>query len=175
MAYKNPNISDTTQKPILVKGTGTPFVSLFDGNMQPIKNPTTQIYLGAYITSFQMIFQERSKEEDLGNQAKFVFETGDPNAIDLPQLQKDAIINFQYGYLYPNSSLVCGPLLSTSIHQVDAIFDATGIHITIIGKEMGLNVRGLSPFKGANGSFMDFLDKGFDMGIPIIIKKFSAQ
>lgn len=174
MPYKTPPLSSTTQNPILVKGTGTPFVSLFDSNMLPIKNPSTGIYLGAYITSFKMVFQERSGEEDLGNHVEFVFETGDPNALDMPVLQKDSVINFQYGYLYPNKSAVCGPLLSTCIYRVNVTFDYTGTHITIIGTETGLKLRFVGPFRGNGKTFKEFLDGGCDIDMPIIIKKFDV-
>lgn len=169
----NPPVSDTTQNPILVKGVGTPFVSLFDNDMKPIINPSTGIYLGAYISSFKMVFQERSNEEDLGNHVEFVFETGDPSAVDLPTIQKDSVINFQYGYIYPNASAVCGPLISTVVYGLSLVLDTTGTHITITGTEVGLKLRFIGPFRGNGKSFKEFLDEGCGINMPIVIKKFS--
>lgn len=172
MSY-DPKISDTTESPILMKGTGTPFVSLFDQAFNPIMNPYTGIYLGAYITDFRMIFQERSTEDDLGNQVKFQFDTGDPSAADLDVLQVGSLIYFQYGYIYPNGAYVCGPLLGTKIHQIDPRFDATGVHLSITGIEVGLDLRALTPFTSAQGDLKEFLDNGCGINIPIVIKHFS--
>ena len=165
--------SDTIDNPVLIDGTATPYISLFDEYLTPILNPLTGIYLGVYVSSFTFTYQENTDSDDIGNHVTFHIDSGNPDCIDIPELQKDSLINFQYGYIYPDGSFLCGPLLSTSIYQIHAVFDEKGTHLTIIGREIGLKLRGMEPFKGFEGrSLQDYLDEGCGVDLPIIIKKF---
>ena len=47
--------------PILYKGTGTPYLAIFDNQGIPVMNPLTGIPLGAYISSWSYVYDEEKE------------------------------------------------------------------------------------------------------------------
>ncbi len=63
--------------PILYKGTGTPYLAIFDNQGIPVMNPLTGIPLGAYISSWSYVYDEEKE-----NLATITIDTGNPDTVD---------------------------------------------------------------------------------------------
>lgn len=99
MATKKPNQS------ILYNGTATPYMALFDSGGMPIMNVITGIPLGAYISNWSYKYDEEKE-----NLATITFDTGDPDTVDIPELQEGSIIYLQWGYIYPDGQFISSPI-----------------------------------------------------------------
>ena len=77
--------------PILYKGTGTPYLAIFDNQGIPVMNPLTGIPLGAYISSWSYVYDEENEyyvcEVDLDEDDMVRFLKGDVRAC--PYYQSD--------------------------------------------------------------------------------------
>ena len=77
-------------QPILYNGTAMPYLALFDSLGMPVMNTVTGIPLGAYISKFTYMYDEEKE-----NLATLVFDTGDPDTVDIPELQEGSVIFLQ--------------------------------------------------------------------------------
>lgn len=154
----------------LYEGTGTPYVALFDVAGEPIMNPITGIALGAYMSNFQ--FKSGDEEDDA---CVLTIDTGDPNTADIEGIQEGSIINVQWGYIYPDGSSKSSIVHVVEIKQLESVFDDSGTHITIHGKDSISNLRNSLPFKPSGDdkyTMKEFMDDGFGSNVGIIIQMF---
>lgn len=156
---------------VLLEGTATPYLAIFSSDGTPVKNPLTGVPLGAYISSFTFKYDE--KEENL---ATLVIETGNPDTVDIQELQEGNIIFLQWGYWYPNGKVMSSPVRVIKIRDLESEFNDTGTHITLKCIDANGDLRYRPPFTytGPDGvKFSDYLDSGMDSGdIGIIIERF---
>lgn len=162
------NIKNTR---ILKDGTATPYLALFDSEGIPIKNNLTGMPLGAYLTSFTFMFDEET--EDL---ATLVFDTGDPNTVDIDALQKNNNVFVQWGYIYSDGTANCSPVRCIEIRDLECKFDDLGTHVTLKCID-GVNILRkeppVKPTDNGRDGMSDYLIKGCNNDIGVIIEKFS--
>ena len=155
---------------VLKEGTATPYLAIFDSDGIPVKNTLTGMPLGAYLTNFTFMFDE--EKEDL---ATLVFDTGDPNTLDLKALQEGSNIFVQWGYIYHDGTAYCSPVRSIEIRDVEAKFDDLGTHVTLKCIDGVNRLRKMPPVKptdNGHDGMSDYLIKGCDIDLGIIIEKF---
>lgn len=166
------------EPPTLEYGTGTPYLAIFNDSLQPIVNPLTGINLGAYIESFQYVFQEgekRSRGQDSpGNEATLVFRSGNPDSLDIPELQKNSPIYLQFGYIFSNGRALCSNVIFTVIREISATLNQEGVSITLKTKDTVSALRYLPPFSPIrdDDNLLNYLANGCDANVGVLIKKF---
>lgn len=111
---------------ILVEGTGTPYIAIFDGSSNPIIDPSNQLPIGTFIDNF--IYEYAEEKEDTGS---FVITTDNPDICDLPQLQYEEILWLQWGYILPDSTVVCGKPRRVMITDISVSFKNNGVTLEI--------------------------------------------
>lgn len=167
---KAPKKSAEPSPSVLYEGTGTPYIALFSEDGDPIMNPLTGIPLGAYMTSF--IVKMGEGEEDVGS---IVLDTGDPDTVDIEEIQENKKLYVQWGYLYPNGQSFSSKVHSLEIKQRDVTFDDQGTHVTLSVKDAVSNLRQDVPYRASgddNQTFVDFLDNGLGQNRSVIIEMF---
>lgn len=90
--------------PILYKGTGTPYLAIFDNQGIPVMNPLTGIPLGAYISSWSYVYDEEKE-----NLATITIDTGNPDTVDVEALQENRDIFLQWGYIFSDGYICIKP------------------------------------------------------------------
>lgn len=168
----NTDITDKKESSpsILVEGTGTPYIALFSEEGDPVLNTLTGIPLGAYMTSFVVKLGEG--EEDVGS---IVLDTGDPDTVDIEEIQEGKTLNVQWGYIYPNGSSLSSKVHSLEIKQRDVVFDDQGTHVNLSVKDAVSNLRQDVPYRATGDdsqSILDFLDNGLGQDRSVIIEMF---
>lgn len=157
-------------------GTATPYLAIFNGEGYPVMNPITGIPLGAYISSFAYKYDEEKE-----NQAMLTFDTGNPDTVDIKELQEGKTIYLQWGYVFPDRSSLSGPIKSIKIKDFNCTFDSTGTHATIVCIDGVVALRHLPPHRPSAedddddgiSSMVDFLDHGCNHNIGIVIEYFN--
>jgi hypothetical protein len=157
-------------------GTAQPYLALFDSGGIPVINPITGIPLGEYIESFSFKY-----DEEKANQASITFSTGNPDIVDIEALKEGKTVLLQWGYIYANGNHISGPVRPIKVKDFNAIFDSKGTKCTIIFVDSVIEMRSLPPHKPSAedddkdgiSSMVNFLDRGCDHDLGIIIEKFS--
>ena len=157
-------------------GTATPYLAIFNEEGSPVMNTITGIPLGAYISSFTYKYDEEKE-----NQAMLTFDTGNPDTVDIKELQEGKTIYLQWGYVFPDGSFLSGPIKSIKVKDFNCTFDSTGTHATIVCIDGVVALRHLPPHRPSAedddndgiSSMVDFLDHGCNHNVGIIIEKFS--
>lgn len=155
---------------VLYEGTGTPYIALFSEDGDPILNSITGIPLGAYMTSF--IVKLGEGEEDVGS---IVLDTGNPDTVDIEEIQENKKLYVQWGYIYPNGQSLSSKVHALEIKQRDVTFDDQGTHVTLSVKDAVSNLRQDVPYRASGDegqTFVDFLDNGLGQNRSVIIEMF---
>lgn len=164
-------LNELKQEPSnLRNGTATPYIALFDQAGSPIINPLTGISLGAYVSKFNFVSGDQ-KEDNLN----IIVDTGDPDTVDIPEIQEGKTLLVQWGYIYSDGSSHSSTVHSVEIKQIDVTFDDQGTHITIIAKDKVSDLRLSAPYRpiGEEGyTLKTFLDEGMGLNMGIIIELF---
>ena len=170
--------SSNNNQPMSQYGTATPYLAIFNSEGKPVMNTITGIPLGAYITNFMYKYDEEKE-----NQASLTFDTGNPDAVDIKELQEDKTIYLQWGYVFPDGEFIASPIKSIKVKDFNCTFDSTGTHVTILCVDGVVALRHLPPHRPSAedddddgvSSMVDFLDRGCDHGVGIIIEKFNYK
>lgn len=166
---KNKNIPKPDPH-VLMYGTATPYVALFDGGQIPIINPLTNIYLGAYISKFDYKFDEEHE-----NIATLVLDTGNPDSADIESIQEGQTIYIQWGYIYPDGSYKSSKVHAMVVKELDLKFHDRGTTLTIKCKDGVSSLREDIPYKSDGTdtyTMKSFMDDGFGQNRGIIIQMF---
>ena len=164
-------MADKLLTPILPQGIGQPYLSLFDAEGNPIKNTLTGIPLGAYITSWNFVYDEEKE-----NTSTITIETGNPDTVDISELQENSTIYLQWGYIYPDGQFVSSPVRAIKVRDFNCNFDAEGTHITLICID---GVSALRYFPPHNFSDLEsyklstLLDQGYYNALGIVIEEYT--
>lgn len=165
--------------PTLYQGTGTPYLALFDQQGVPLKEPKTGDYLSSFVTSFQHKLGGENSDDDA--QLNVIFQYEDATLLDIPELQAKKIIYFQYGYVFPDGSFICGPAYTMRIMRFDMSLTAQSCTFHMYAKDVTVSLRYHGSFK-PNGdpsfTLKTLMDNGFSNGdeaFPIIIKEFAKK
>lgn len=170
--------SSNNNQPMSQYGTATPYLAIFNSEGMPVMNTITGIPLGAYITNFMYKYDEEKE-----NQAQLTFDTGSPDTVDIEELQEGETIYLQWGYVFPNGEFIASPIKSIKVKDFDCTFDSMGTHATILCVDGVVALRHLPPHRPSAedddddgvSSMVDFLDRGCDHGVGIIIEKFNYK
>ena len=160
----------TSDPPILQKGTGTPYLAIFNKNKEPVMNLLTNIPLGAYVSNFSYKFDEENH-----NEMNITFEVGNPDIIDQEDLQKGKAIYLQWGYIYADGTHCCNEPRTINIKDFDATFDQEGTHCLIKGMDGTAklrNIPGIACGNSKEASMVNAMDEGFGLDQGIVIIKY---
>lgn len=153
--------------------TATPYLAVFNDMGMPVNNPLTGIPLGAYITSFSYTYDLKKE-----NQASLTIETGNPDTVDIAELQSGKTIFLQWGYIFPNGQSISSPVKAIQVKDLNAVFDQNGTKVTLKCVDGVSNLRHV-PGHAPNDKDDDetlgmvaFMDNGCGVGMGIIIEKF---
>ena len=164
-------IAPVSDPPILLEGTGTPYLAIFNESGMPVMNKITGIPLGAYVSSFTYTFNEEKE-----NEAIIVFDTGNPDVVDQNDLQADSQIWLQWGYIFSDGTSICNKPRAVKIRDFNATFDDLGTHSTLKCKDGTGDMRRMLPMKAGGDpkeAMSKFLDEGCEMGMGVVIEKFN--
>lgn len=155
---------------VLVYGTATPYVALFDEGSMPVMNPLTNIPLGAYISRFNYKFDEENE-----NQATLIFDTGNPDTVDIEAIQEGKTLYLQWGYIYPNGESKSSKVHAVEVKELGSTFNDQGTTLTLKCKDGTSSLREDVPYK-SNGmdwyKMKNFLDDGLGQERGVIIEMF---
>ena len=155
---------------ILLEGTATPYLAIFNESGMPVMNQITGIPLGAYVSNFSYKYDEENE-----NEATITFGTGDPDIVDQDDLQTDKQIWLQWGYIYSDGTSVCNDPKAVKVKDFNATFDDSGTHSTLKCIDGTGDIRLAMPLRAGgdpNEAMSKFLDEGCEMGIGVVIEKF---
>lgn len=111
---------------VLLDGTGTPYLAVFNNLGEPIVDSSSGLPIGMLMTDFEYNYKE--EKSDVG---EFTLETDNPDLISHPALDFYMGLMLQWGWIYPNGGFYCSPVRQVVIteHKVD--FTETGVKIRI--------------------------------------------
>ena len=111
---------------VLLDGTGTPYLAVFNNLGEPIVDSSSGLPIGMLMTDFEYNYNE--EKSDVG---EFTLETDNPDLISHPALDFYMGLMLQWGWIYPNGGFYCSPVRQVVIteHKVD--FTETGVKIRI--------------------------------------------
>lgn len=160
-------IPKSDSNPTLHKGTGTPYLAIFDGGKSAIIDPLNNLPIGVFVTSFQYDYEEG--KEDSG---RIIIETNNPNLISLKSLQYMMPLFLQWGWIYSDSTSKSSPLKKVLIVGHDVNFTPSGVRIQIDFADCSVLLKNMPPdfTKQAKG-FEQYLIsclKGIPTGITFI-------
>ena len=113
-------------KPILLNGNGTPYLSLFDVTVSPIKDEFIDIPNGMEVENFNYKYTEGK-----GDKGRFTIVTDFVGIVDHPSLQFKMPLKIQWGWIFSDRSFKSGPvrLVNVKSHQIE--FTPEGVRFTI--------------------------------------------
>lgn len=145
----------------LYKGTGTPYLALFDSSESPIIDTLYGLPLGIFVTSFKYQYCE-----DGCDTGEIVIETANTNISDHPSLQYLMPVILQWGWLYPDGSKKVSPLRSVVVKDHKVEFSPTGVKFTIELSDSSFLLKAeASDYSGAKsdlkkqGDYMNYVEK----------------
>lgn len=157
-------------KPILQNGIGQPYLALFDPMGMPIKNVLTGIPIGAYISSWSFQYDEESE-----NLATIVIDVGNPDTVDIKELQENSTIYLQWGYIYSNGEFISSPVRTIKVRDLDCIFNDSGTHITLKCVDGTGDLRYFPPYSYSDlpqYTLSAMLEQGYYKSVGVIIEEF---
>lgn len=163
-------IKTKSDDPILVQGTGTPYLAIFSELGTPVVNPTTGVPIGAYINQFQYKY-----DEEKHNECTITFDCDNPDIVDEHSFPKDTKLFVQWGYIFPDSSSVSSEAKSVKVRDYNVEFDDTGVHGTLVCLDAKADLLVSLPVKpnGDENQTLDkFLEDGCGLDMPVIIEYF---
>lgn len=155
--------------PIMANGMGMPYVALFNIDGYPILDPLTGLPVGCGITKFSF-----RSQVDEPNETQIVIETGGADIADSPQLQEGYLIVVQWGYIFPKGNTISSKPKPLRIKEIDYTFDNNGTKVVLKCVDQTNVVQYLPqyiPDPTTSETFTDYMDRGFDQGIGILIQK----
>jgi hypothetical protein len=139
-------------KQMMDQGTGTPFVTLFDGNSQPIMDKKNNLPLGMFVTGFTYEYDE----ED-GDKADIDIETDNINLLDQPEFGEKMPLLLQWGHVLPTGEIKASPVRKVIIRDTEWEGREAGVRITIKCSDI-LALLKNQPASRADDSFEKWLE-----------------
>lgn len=155
--------------PIMVNGVGMPYVAIFNIDGYPIIDPLTGLPVGCGITRFTF-----KSQVDEPNETSITIMTGSSAIADSPQLQEGYLIVVQWGYIFPKGNTISSKPKPLRIKEIDYTFDNNGTTVVLKCEDQSGEIRFLPqyiPDPTTNETFTDYMDRGFDQEIGILIQK----
>lgn len=150
---------------ILERCTGTPYLALFNARLEPILDPQSNINIGSLLISFEYEYNE--EKEDKG---KIEIHTSNTQIVDLEDLGYRKGLQIQWGWLYPDGRVFCGPARKVVITGLDYTFDKDGIKVSIDVSDRSVFLKTTaSNHYNQMGGFLEYF-KDLCRGVPIGIE-----
>lgn len=111
---------------VLKKGTGTPYVAIFNGSNDPIIDLTLGLPIGVFVEDFKYKYVE-----DGCDTAEIGLKTNNVNIADHPDLQYLMTIKLQWGWLFPDGTTESSPVRSLVIKDYSIDFTRDGVNMNI--------------------------------------------
>lgn len=111
---------------MLEKGTGTPYIAMFDESNQPILDLSMGLPLGVFVDKFKYVYTE-----DGCDTATIDLQTSNINIADHPGLQYLMTIKLQWGWIYPDGGSKSGPVRSLVVKDYSLSFTNEGVKMTL--------------------------------------------
>lgn len=154
-------------EPVLQDGTGTPYLAIFNGSGQPIKDPLTELPIGVYTTDFEYNYEE--EKEDWGH---LILECDNPDIVALPELKYQMPLQLQWGYIYPSKKANCSPIRRVIVIGKEVEFTPDGVKTTINFADSTILSKNISAtYNGQDGGFNEYVKNlltGRLMGVQLV-------
>ena len=111
---------------ILKKGTGMPYLAIFDGDGKPIIDELINKPIGLFVTKFTYV----SDEDEIDN-GSITLNCSNPDLPSNKKLMYRAPLQLQWGWLFPDGSKLVGPLKKVIIKKRKTSFTSTGVEMVI--------------------------------------------
>jgi hypothetical protein len=152
---------------ILARCTGTPYLALFNARLEPILDPKNNMNIGSLLTAFEYEYNE--EKEDKG---KIEIYTDNTQIVDLEDLGYRKGLQIQWGWLYPDGRVFCGPARKVVITGLEYTFDKDGVKVSIELSDRSVFLK-TTPSNHYNqiGGFLEYfkdLCKGIPIGIEVV-------
>lgn len=107
-------------------GTATPFVSIFNGEGNPIIDSKSGLPIGMLTTDFEYIYDETKDDS-----ATIQMETDNPDLVSSTELAHKMPLRLQWGWIFPDGSRNIGPVRRVMIKDHEIEFTPEGTKITL--------------------------------------------
>ena len=158
-----------SQGHLLYSGTGTPYLAIFNTVHEPIIDSISGLPISVYISSFSYTLDHETE-----NECRFTIDTGNPDTVDVSGIQSGDEVVVQYGYVFSDGTFESSKPYILKVKSIEATFDSTGTHVTVILKDSSSDLKNMKPFRTATETytFKNFMDEGFGVRQPIIIESY---
>lgn len=156
---------------MLPDGQGTPYVAIFDGTEAPIIDPLSGLNIGALVNSFEYNYQEDDPDD-----GKFTIQCNNPELPGHQKLADNMDLKLQWGWIYPDGSVLFSPLRSVMITGREVTFGKDGTELTIEFGSAGILLKN-SPSKMPDGdteSILMWISSILD-GVPVAAEVINHQ
>lgn len=154
-------------RPMLPKGTGTPYLAIFNAQQAVIRDPKNNLPLGTFVTDFEYVYDEEKSDK-----GKIQLETDNPDLISLTELDYYQGLQLQWGWIYPDHTGVFGPVRRVIITGQSIEFTSKGVRITLEISDAATVLKNTpaNHFDNTKGfiKYMEDLCKGMPIGIALI-------
>ena len=154
-------------KPVLQKGTATPYLAIFNSQLSVIRDPKSGLPIGSLITLFEYTYDEEKVDK-----GKIELETDNPDLIALTELSYGQGLQLQWGYIYPDKTGYYGPVRKVIITDNQVVFGPQGVKITIEFSDSSILLKNLpSNYYDNTKGFVEYvkdLCKGLPIGIALV-------
>lgn len=152
---------------ILERCTGTPYLALFNARLEPILDPVNLINIGSLITSFEYEYSEEKSDK-----GEIEIHTDNTQIVDLEDLGYRKGLQIQWGWLYPDGRVFCGPARKVVITGLDYTFDKDGVKVDIEVSDRSVFLKTTaSNHYNQMGGFLEYfkdLCKGVPIGVEVV-------
>lgn len=154
-------------KPVLQKGTATPYLAIFNSQLSVIRDPKSGLPIGSLITLFEYTYDEEKVDK-----GRIELETDNPDLIALTELSYGQGLQLQWGYIYPDKTGYYSPVRKVIITDNQVVFGPQGVKITIEFSDSSILLKNLpSNYYDNTKGFVEYvkdLCKGLPIGIALV-------
>lgn len=166
MANNNIDIKQDS-KPVLQRGTATPYLAIFNSQLSVIRDPKSGLPIGSLVTLFEYTYDEEKIDK-----GKIELETDNPDLIALTELSYGQGLQLQWGYIYPDKTGYYSPVRKVIITDNQVVFGPQGVKITIEFSDSSILLKNLpSSYYDNTKGFVEYvkdLCKGLPIGIALV-------
>lgn len=131
----------------LKKGTGTPYVAIFDSDGNPIICPLNNMPIGMFVTKFNYKYVEEGADT-----AEITIQTNNINIADHSALQYLMPIKLQWGWLYHNRGSESSPVRTVVVKDISLRFSPEGVTMDLDLSDSSFLLKGTAANYNAVGA-----------------------
>lgn len=157
-------------KSILPEGTGTPYVTFFNGSGIVLTDLVTGLPVGTFVTSFK--FEQKEGET---KEVSITLKVPTQFAIRGSDIAPYAPIKVKWGWIYPDGTYTYGPLWNLVVVGMEVSYTPTAIDINLKLNDRTILLKN-SPVSISNEFLENWeLIKQLLMGIPVFVEIYDYQ